>query len=76
MTEAVTFRHVGRPKQETRLATPEDVTRVPARISKGLHEKLRELCLIRLRRPIEAVIGEWVEERLLQELRTPPPRKK
>jgi len=34
-----------------------------------LRYQLRELCLIKLRRPIEVVAGEWVAERLVIELR-------
>lgn len=64
MSLAVPFRPVGRPKNEARLLTPDDTTRVPARISTAMHDALRELCLIRLNRPIEVVIGEWLEERI------------
>lgn len=64
MTVSVPSRPVGRPKTESHLWTPDDTTRVPARISESLHAVLRELCLIKLNRPIEVVIGEWIEERL------------
>jgi len=50
------------------LQTPEDTVRVPARISSAMHDKLRELCFIKLKRPLEVVIGEWIEDRLTQEL--------
>jgi hypothetical protein len=52
---------------------PESPTRVPVRVTKRQHDQLRELCLIRLRRPIEAVAGEWVAERLAQELKRHKP---
>lgn len=64
MIAALPSRPVGRPKTESRLLTPDDTTRVPARISEVMHAALRELCLIKLNRPIEVVIGEWIEERL------------
>ncbi len=69
MTGAVPSPAVGRPRSDSKLATPDDTTRVPARISTSLHDALRELCLIKLKRPIEVVIGEWVEERLPRELK-------
>ena len=80
MSLAVLSRPVGRPKTDSRLLTPDDTTRVPARISASLHDALRELCLIKLRRPIEVVIGEWIEERLPAEAKAhgvtmPKPRK-
>jgi hypothetical protein len=68
MLAELTSPRVGRPKTETHLETPDDTTRVPARISKRLYNRLREHCLIELRRPIEVVIGEWIEDRIRRDL--------
>jgi hypothetical protein len=59
---------MARPKAE-QPKPDRDFTRVPVRISPEQHDRLRELCLIRLRRPIEVVAGEWVAERLAVELK-------
>lgn len=48
--------------------------RVPARMSEEEHDALREYCLIKLRKPIEVVIGRWVVERLAQEKKKPAPK--
>ena len=48
---------------------PNAKKRVPAQVTNAVHDRLRVLCLIKLRRPIEVVIGEWVTERLAQEER-------
>lgn len=64
MTAVLPSRPVGRPKTETKLETPDDVTRMPVRISRKVWERLREYCLIEQRRPIEVIVGEWVEERM------------
>lgn len=68
MTLVLDSPDMARPKAEQ--PKPErDFTRVPVRISPEQHDRLRELCLIRLRRPIEVVAGEWVAERLAVELK-------
>lgn len=74
METLTTIGRMGRPKSESRLRTPESTTRVPARISESAHDELRELCLIRLRRPIEVVVGEWIEDRLAKEMKQQKPR--
>lgn len=68
-TAVLTSPTMPKPKQGTQgePAKPAEMKRVPAKISEDTHNKLRELCLIKLRRPIETVIGEWVTERLAHE---------
>jgi ABC-type anion transport system duplicated permease subunit len=72
MSTAVLASPTTMPRKRTTEAAEHDPNakkRVPAQVTNAVHDRLRVLCLIKLRRPIEVVIGEWVAERLAQEER-------
>jgi hypothetical protein len=75
MVAALLSRPVGRPKSESKLKTPDDTTRVPVRLSASVQREIRKYCLIDVDRPIEVVLGEWLEERWEEVKRSLPRRK-